>query len=320
MHEKSASRADRLDTSPAHSCLLRRERAASAFRGIGPQPQLPPPTMTMFPTVKIAPAIGWRADERPTPASGLAVEAFASGLDHPRNVYVLPNRDVLVAETNAPPKPDDSPGLRGFITRRIMARAGAGVPSANRIILLRDTNGHGVADLRSVFLEGLNSPFGIALIGDQLFVARHRCDPQISVPRGPDTYRRARGCADRVAGGTDQPSLDQEPRRKPGWPIPLCQHRFEQQRRRERFGCRRGAGANLAGGCAHRQTSKLRNRSAEPQRTCLCPRPGASLVDRGERARRARQRPGAGLHDFGPRRRLLWLAIQLLRPAHRRLA
>ncbi len=139
--------------------------------GIGPQPHLPPPTVTMFPTTKIAPAIGWRADERPTPASGLAVDAFATGLDHPRNVYVLPNRDVLVAETNAPPKPDDSPGLRGFITRWIMARAGAGVPSANRIILLRDTDGHGVADARSVFLEGLNSPFGIALIDDQLCVA-----------------------------------------------------------------------------------------------------------------------------------------------------
>jgi len=139
--------------------------------GIGPRPQLPPPTMTMFPTVKTAEAIGWHADERPTAASGLTVAAFASGLDHPRNVYVLPNRDVLVAETNAPPKPDDSPGLRGFITRRIMARAGAGVPSANRIILLRDTKGDGVADIRSVFLEGLNSPFGIALIGDQLFIA-----------------------------------------------------------------------------------------------------------------------------------------------------
>jgi glucose/arabinose dehydrogenase len=139
--------------------------------GIGPQPQLPPPATTMIPTINIAQAIGWRTGERPTPALGLAVDAFATGLDHPRNVYVLPNRDVLVAETNAPPKPDDSPGLRGFITRRIMARAGAGGPSANRIILLRDTDGGGVANIRSVFLEGLNSPFGIAAAGGQLFVA-----------------------------------------------------------------------------------------------------------------------------------------------------
>jgi glucose/arabinose dehydrogenase len=139
--------------------------------GIGPHPQLPPPDVTMFPTVNVAQAIGWRPGERPTPAPGLTVDAFATGLDHPRNVYVLPNGDVLVAETNAPPKPDDSPGLRGFITRRIMARAGAGVPSANRLILLRDTRGDGVADTRTVFLEGLNSPYGIALIGDQFFVA-----------------------------------------------------------------------------------------------------------------------------------------------------
>jgi glucose/arabinose dehydrogenase len=137
--------------------------------GIGPHPELPPPNVTMFPTVSVAEAIGWRAGERPTPAPGLMVDAFATGLDHPRNVYVLPNGDVLVAKTNAPPKPDDGPGLRGFITRRIMARAGAGVPSANRLILLRDSRGDGVADTRTVFLEGLNSPYGIALVGDQLF-------------------------------------------------------------------------------------------------------------------------------------------------------
>jgi glucose/arabinose dehydrogenase len=139
--------------------------------GIGPQPQLPPPNVTTFPTVNIAKAVGWHAEQRPTAAPGLTVTAFASDLDHPRNLYVLPNGDVLVAETNAPPKPDDSPGLRGFIMRRIMARAGAAVPSADRLILLRDANGDGVAETRSVFLEGLHSPFGIALISGQLFVA-----------------------------------------------------------------------------------------------------------------------------------------------------
>jgi glucose/arabinose dehydrogenase len=137
----------------------------------GPSPQLPPPNVTLLPTINIAPAVGWHAGEQPTPASSLAVTAFATGLDHPRNIYVLPNGDVLVAETNAPPKPDDNPGLRGAIGRWIMNRAGAGVPSANRLVLLRDTHGSGAADTRSVFLEGLNSPYGIALIGDQLFVA-----------------------------------------------------------------------------------------------------------------------------------------------------
>ena len=139
--------------------------------GIGPQPHLPAPNETTFPTVNVATAVGWKANERPVAAPGLMVTAFATGLDHPRNVYVLPNGDVLVAESNAPPKPDDSAGLRGFFMRRIMARAGAGVPSPNRLILLRDTNGDGVAETRSVFLQGLNSPFGITLVGDQLFVA-----------------------------------------------------------------------------------------------------------------------------------------------------
>jgi glucose/arabinose dehydrogenase len=139
--------------------------------GIGPHPQLPPPNVTAFPTVKIAPAVGWLVGERPTPAPGLAVTAFATGLNHPRNIYVLPNGDVLVAETNAPPKPDDNPGLRGLIARLIVGRVGAGVPSANRLILLRDTHGNGVADVRSVILDGLHSPYGIALIDDQLFIA-----------------------------------------------------------------------------------------------------------------------------------------------------
>lgn len=139
--------------------------------GVGPEPQLPPPNPTLIPTVEIAPAVGWPAGVQPTPAPGLTVVAFASGLDHPRNVYVLPNGDVLAVESNAPVRPDDSPGLRGAIMRRIMVRAGAGVPSANRVTLLRDTNRAGVADVRSIFLEGLNSPFGVALVGDWLFVA-----------------------------------------------------------------------------------------------------------------------------------------------------
>jgi glucose/arabinose dehydrogenase len=139
--------------------------------GIGPRPQLPPPAPGLLPTVNIAPAVGWHDNESPVAAPGLKVAAFARGLDHPRNVYPLPNGDVLVVESNAPPKPDDSPGLVGFVMRAVMGRAGAGVPSPNRIVLLRDTTGSGVADTRSVLLEGLNSPFGVALIGDQLYVA-----------------------------------------------------------------------------------------------------------------------------------------------------
>ena len=139
--------------------------------GTGPSPKLPEPNKTLIPTVNIAPAIGWPEGATPTAAQGLKVSAFAEGLDHPRWLYVLPNGDVLVAETNAPPKPDDSKGIRGWVMEKVMGRAGAAVPSANRITLLRDSNHDGVADTRTVFIDNLNSPFGMTLVGNDLYVA-----------------------------------------------------------------------------------------------------------------------------------------------------
>ena len=139
--------------------------------GTGPQPTLPAPKSSLIPTVNIAPAKGWPQGATPQAAPGTRVAAFASGLEHPRWLLVLPNGDVLVAETNAPPKPEDAKGIKGWIMGLVMKRAGAGGPSANRITLLRDTDGDGVADLRSVLLEGLNSPFGMALVGNDLYVA-----------------------------------------------------------------------------------------------------------------------------------------------------
>lgn len=139
--------------------------------GTGPSPQLPEPNKTLIPTVNIAPAIGWPAGMKPTAAAGTQVTAFAEGLDHPRWLYVLPNGDVLVAETNAPPKPDDAKGIRGWVMEKVMGRAGAGVPSPNRITLLRDADHDGVAETRTVFLENLNSPFGMTLVGNDLYVA-----------------------------------------------------------------------------------------------------------------------------------------------------
>ncbi len=139
--------------------------------GTGLNPVLPQPNHTLIPTVHIATAKGWPVGETPTPAAGLAVNAFASGLDHPRWIYVLPNGDVLVAESNAPPKPDDGKGIKGWFMKMFMKRAGAGTPSANRITLLRDANGDGIAEVRKVFINHLNSPFGMALVGHDLFVA-----------------------------------------------------------------------------------------------------------------------------------------------------
>ncbi len=139
--------------------------------GTGPSPKLPEPNKTLIPTVNIAPAIGWANGATPTAAAGLKVAAFAEHLDHPRWLYVLPNGDVLVAETNSPAKPDDSKGIKGWIADKVMARAGAGVPSANRITLLRDADHDGVAETRTVFIENLNSPFGMTLVGNDLYVA-----------------------------------------------------------------------------------------------------------------------------------------------------
>lgn len=135
----------------------------------GPVPVMSTPRPQTVPTIAIAPAARWPADAAPTPAPGLAVQRFADGLDHPRNLYVLPNGDVLVAETNSPPR--EGGGVEGWFARRILGRAGAGVASANRITLLRDADGDGVAELKTPFLTGLNAPYGMALVGTTFYVA-----------------------------------------------------------------------------------------------------------------------------------------------------
>ena len=165
--------------------------SASAEQSYGPSPQLPSPQTSWIPTVNIATAKGWPEGGKHTAANGMAVNAFATGLEHPRTVYVLPNADVLVAESNAPPKPDDGKGIKGYFYRWALGRAGAGVPSANRITLLRDADGDGVAETRSIFLSGLNSPFGMVLVGEDFYVANtdaimkfpyHTGDTRITAP------------------------------------------------------------------------------------------------------------------------------------------
>jgi glucose/arabinose dehydrogenase len=159
--------------------------------GTGPSPKLPEPNKTLIPTVNIAPAVGWPDGAKPQAAPGTQVAAFAEGLDHPRWLYQLPNGDVLVAETNSPPKPDDSKGIRGWVMEKVMSRAGAGVPSPNRITLLRDKDGDGVAETRTVFIEKLNSPFGMTLVGNDFYVAdtdkllRFKYQPGATSIQGP---------------------------------------------------------------------------------------------------------------------------------------
>jgi glucose/arabinose dehydrogenase len=163
----------------------------------GRQPALPPPVKTLLPTVNIAPARGWPEGMTPKPAAGLGVNAFATGLDHPRWLHVLPNGDVLVAETNRPPPGEGAPkSLKRKVMGWFMKDAGAGGPSADRITLLRDADGDGIAEVRSVFAENLMSPFGMALAGDHLYVAN--ADGVVRLP-----YRkgelRAEGAPEQVA-------------------------------------------------------------------------------------------------------------------------
>lgn len=139
--------------------------------GFGAHPELPAPHTSLIPTTKVATAIGWPLGATPVAAAGTRINAFAVGLEHPRFVYTLPNGDVLVTEANAPPRPDDGKGIRGWFFRRFQRKGGGGAPSANRISLLRDGDGDGVAETRSVFIAGLNAPFGMVLVGHDLYVA-----------------------------------------------------------------------------------------------------------------------------------------------------
>ena len=139
--------------------------------GYGPNPALPEPHKSLIPTIKISDVVGWPKGVTPTAPAGFRVQPFATGLDHPRWLLALPNGDVLVAESAEPPKAEPSHGLRGFFEKMLMKKAGSTVPSANRISLLRDADHDGVAELKTPFLTGLYSPFGMALVGETLYVA-----------------------------------------------------------------------------------------------------------------------------------------------------
>ncbi|MET0323561.1 MAG: sorbosone dehydrogenase family protein [Duganella sp.] len=159
--------------------------------GFGPNPVLPKPDSSLIPTVNVAPVDRWTEQETPRPAAGFAVTAYARGLDHPRWLYTLPNGDVLVAETNAPPKPDDSKGIKGKVMQHQMKKAGAVTESANRITLLRGVDAKGMAQTRTVFLKGLNSPFGMALVGNNLYVANSDAVVRFPYKEGDTTIAAA---------------------------------------------------------------------------------------------------------------------------------
>ena len=285
---------------------------ATVAQSYGPSPTLPPPEHSWIPTVDIASVNRWPDGAKPTAANGMTVNAFATGLDHPRTVYVLPNGDVLVAESNAPPKPDDGKGIKGFIYKQAQSWAGAGVPSANRITLLRDADGDGVAETRSTFLSGLNSPFGMVLVGEDFYVAN--TDAIMKFPyrdrRHQDQRARRQACG--PARRRAQSPLDQGPHGKSGRHEALCNRRLQQQCRRKRHGRREGPRRGSGGRPRQRPMARVRLRLAQPERPGM-ESENRRALGRRQRARRTRQRSGPGLHDFGEGRRVLRLAVQLLR-------
>ncbi|KQS04283.1 sorbosone dehydrogenase [Sphingomonas sp. Leaf357] len=159
--------------------FTRPDKAQLDFAAVtGAAPTIGQPRAQLIPTVKVADAVGWKDGQKPIAAAGLSVAPFATGLDHPRWLYRLPNGDVLVAESNSPPRKGG--GITGWVMGVLMGKAGAGVPSANRITILRDANGDGVAERKSTFMMGLNSPFGMALMGDWLYIGN--TDALVRVP------------------------------------------------------------------------------------------------------------------------------------------
>ncbi|KSV92832.1 sorbosone dehydrogenase family protein [Sinorhizobium sp. GL28] len=151
--------------------LSRREATVPIEKTYGPDPLLVEPKVELVPSVSVAEATPWPAGMMPSAAPGLAAKEFAGGFDHPRWLHVLPNGDVLVAESNAPPQPDPGFSVRAFAAQLIQGRAGARSESANRISLLRDADGDGVAETKTPFITGLNSPFGMTLLDGKLYVA-----------------------------------------------------------------------------------------------------------------------------------------------------
>ena len=145
------------------------DKAADPSTQYGANPKLPASQNYLVPPMKVMPARGWNEGELPLVPAGLRVQAVAAGFEHPRIVYALPNGDILVVEANGPKAPVYRP--KDFIQGKIKGLAGSGAKGGNRITLLRDQNGDGVADVRSVLIDNLNSPYGIVLVGNDLYVA-----------------------------------------------------------------------------------------------------------------------------------------------------
>jgi glucose/arabinose dehydrogenase len=170
----------------AAAVAWRRLQEGAHAPAVGGAPAIPPAKpQGSIPTLKMPTAKGWSPGQTPIAAPGLKVNAFAAGLDHPRWIYLLPNGDVLVAEAMNADRP--ARNVFDYAMVSTMRRAAAMGVSANRITLLRDADGDGVAEIQEVFMEGLNQPFGMALLGDTFYVGN--TDGVMAFPYTPGATR-----------------------------------------------------------------------------------------------------------------------------------
>ena len=161
---------------------------------MGTDPVLAQPDEQTFPTVAVAKPIGWGVDGAPVAAEGLAVNRFAEGLDHPRVIYAMPNGDIIVAQTNAPDRPLAGGWLTNLVAGFLFSQAGAGEASPDQLVLLRDADGDGRAEVRHVLRDDLASPSGIAWADGKLYVANHDAVLRFDYAEG----------ADRIAGAPEK--------------------------------------------------------------------------------------------------------------------
>ena len=240
--------------------LLRRLSGGAPEPAWGSAPAIPAAKpQGSIPTLKMPTARGWTRGQTPVAAPGLKVNAFATGLQHPRWIQVLPNGDVLIAEANNVTRPPRS--VFDYAMVSTMKRAAAMGVSANRITLLRDADGDGVAEIREVFLDGLNQPFGMALLGDTFYVGN--TDGVVAFPYTAGATRIT-APGRKLVDVQARRALDAQPAAEPRWAEALRRGRLAQQHRRQWHGSRGGPGRHPRTRSRQRHKPHLRRRSAQP--------------------------------------------------------
>ena len=228
----------------------------------GANPALPERQGGLLPSMEIAKPAQW-GEQRPTVPQGYTITAIATDLKIPRQTLLLPNGDILVAEGRGGGAPKLRP--KDFIAGKLKAKGNTTVESGDRLTLLRDADGDGTYELKTVFADDLDAPYGLALVGDALYVANQDALVRFDYRAGQTRASGKPVQAHRPAVG-DQPPLDQGAGRQSGWPLPVRRHRFQQQHHRARHAGRSRSRDGVAGRCADRRAQAVCHRPAQSHR------------------------------------------------------